>query len=125
MKASQDDEYPQLGIVVLDPGEVLNEEDDGHDEVCRGLSITPYPHDLMHAQFCSLCNNGGPTVACDRCPRVVCTSHLSGIEDISPETLLGLEYVCPSCHVMTERSGTTRGPYMVSASAPVLSVRCL
>ncbi|KAI0730425.1 hypothetical protein C8Q76DRAFT_792587 [Earliella scabrosa] len=60
--------------------------------------------------FCYLCQNGGGSLGCDNCLRVICRKHLVGIP--TEDDLTGLEYICPSCHSMKERGRDERAPYM-------------
>ena len=70
-------------------------------------------HLLMFRQFCSLCQNGGEIVACDYCPRVVCTIHMPISQSIEKKVLETLAFRCPSCHIMHDRQMKATTPYMV------------
>ncbi|KAI0746120.1 hypothetical protein C8Q76DRAFT_790416 [Earliella scabrosa] len=61
-------------------------------------------------EFCYMCQNGGETLACDRCPRMVCYEHLPVVHTLPAETLAGVEFLCPACHIVDDRRGG-RGLY--------------
>ncbi|KAI0691560.1 hypothetical protein C8Q76DRAFT_803105 [Earliella scabrosa] len=62
--------------------------------------------------YCYMCQNGGEILECDMCPRVICRSHSSKIQEMSPEILADVYFQCPSCHILEERSSGERKPYV-------------
>ncbi|KAI0357037.1 hypothetical protein OH77DRAFT_1588880 [Trametes cingulata] len=54
-------------------------------------------------KFCYLCQNGGHSLACNICPRVLCIDHLRNARTIPKRTLESLTFVCPSCHIHRAR----------------------
>ncbi|KAI0371631.1 hypothetical protein BV20DRAFT_978667 [Pilatotrama ljubarskyi] len=62
-------------------------------------------------KFCYLCQNGGHSVACARCPRVVCINHLAyQAAAIPKKTLATLAFICPSCHILQSRASRKSDP---------------
>ena len=82
----------------------------------RYLNIPTQWRILTYCQFCYMCQNGGETLACDRCPRVVCYEHLPVVHTLPAETLAGVEFLCPACHIVDDRRGGRVRPYEVSKS---------
>ena len=69
---------------------------------------------LTYSKFCYMCQNGGDTLACDRCARVVCYEHMPVLRTLSEEVIGSLEYLCPACHIVDDRRASRLRPYEVS-----------
>ncbi|KAI0740326.1 hypothetical protein C8Q76DRAFT_790796 [Earliella scabrosa] len=48
--------------------------------------------------FCYVCQDGGNTLLCDHCPRIICLRHAPAIQAVPEDIRATLEFVCPSCH---------------------------
>ncbi|CDO75902.1 hypothetical protein BN946_scf184768.g4 [Trametes cinnabarina] len=64
-------------------------------------------HKGTHDSFCYLCQNGGCALACDLCPRVLCSEHIEQFKTIPAQDRASVRFVCPACHVIIGRSRTS------------------
>ncbi|KAI0351712.1 hypothetical protein OH77DRAFT_1592597 [Trametes cingulata] len=68
--------------------------------------------DDEHDKFCFMCQNGGSSVACDDCPRVLCTEHIAEFSSIPTGRLDKMVFECPSCYIYgQEKAGAQPVPY--------------
>ncbi|KAI1791938.1 hypothetical protein LXA43DRAFT_1094021 [Ganoderma leucocontextum] len=61
--------------------------------------------------FCYACQNGGGSIACDECPRILCFRHASQIAAVPADIRNTLKFRCPSCHTKQTRSQNSVAPY--------------
>lgn len=71
--------------------------------------------ELISVQYCYGCQNGGASIACDECPRIICLKHVPQIEVIPETTRDKLHFRCPSCHSRATQNKRGVAPYFVSA----------
>ncbi|KAI1789722.1 hypothetical protein LXA43DRAFT_1096137 [Ganoderma leucocontextum] len=64
-----------------------------------------------HPLFCYACQNGGGSIACDECPRILCFRHASQIAAVPVAIRNTLKFRCPSCHTKQTRSQNSVAPY--------------
>ncbi|KAI1794266.1 hypothetical protein LXA43DRAFT_1091798 [Ganoderma leucocontextum] len=61
--------------------------------------------------FCYGCQNGGVSIACDECPRILCFRHAPQIAAVDQDTRETLNFRCPSCHTKKTQSLNMIAPY--------------
>ncbi|KAH9854797.1 hypothetical protein C2E23DRAFT_901756, partial [Lenzites betulinus] len=55
-----------------------------------------------HDNFCFICQNGGDTIECSNCPRVMCFDHVPIVKTITAEQLQDIWFLCTACHAEEE-----------------------
>ncbi|KAI1782347.1 hypothetical protein LXA43DRAFT_1104222 [Ganoderma leucocontextum] len=61
--------------------------------------------------FCYICQNGGSSLGCDDCDRVVCLMHVPQIAVVALDVLAKLHFRCPSCHTRRTQGDARCAPY--------------
>ncbi|TBU36586.1 hypothetical protein BD309DRAFT_713925 [Dichomitus squalens] len=70
-----------------------------------------------HDNFCYACQNGGSTIMCDFCPRILCMKHVPAIAELQDEIRNLLVFMCPHCHIMRTRNEKDVSPYYGTTNA--------